>query len=81
MSASDDNYNWFKENLSELVKKYEDRFIVIKDKRVIADFTSFDNAFSEISEKETPGTYIIQLCFMDENKISQTFFTHRVNFS
>ena len=80
-SSVDANYTWFKDNLPELVKVYDDKYIVIKNKSVLAAYNSFDDAFTKISETEKSGTYIIQLCSLDKNKIGQTFFTHRVSFS
>ena len=77
----DDNYTWFKDNLSELVKVYDDKYIVIKDKSVLSAYNSFDEAFTKTSETEKSGTYIIQLCSLDNKKTGQTFFTHRVSFS
>ena len=77
----DDNYTWFKDNLPELVKKYDDKYIVIKNKSVLSVYSSFDDAFTKTSEMEKSGTYIIQLCSLDNKKTSQTFFTHRVSFS
>lgn len=70
-SSVDDNYAWFEDNLTELVKKYDDKYIVIKNKSVLSAYDSFDDAFTKTSESENPGTYIILLCSLDKNKTSQ----------
>ena len=68
-----ENYTWFKENLSELVKQYADLYIAIKDKSVVGAFKSMRDATAAMSEREQPGTYIIQLCTQDEKKTTQVF--------
>jgi hypothetical protein len=62
------NYEWFKKNLSELVLKYEDQHVVVKDEAVIAAYPSFETALVETIKTEAPGTFIIQLCSLDESK-------------
>lgn len=75
------NYRWFKDKLSELVKEYDDKYIVIKDQRVIGAYDTFSEAFEDNKFKETAGEYIIQLCSMDESKTVAKFYSPRVSFS
>ena len=75
-----DNYEWFEKELPELVKAYEDQYVVIKRKSVIAAYPSFEKAFDEIIKSEVPGTFIIQLCSLDESKTVQKYYTPRVSF-
>ena len=77
----DKNYDWFSSNLHELVKIYDGQYLVIKDCKIIGVYPTFDNAFIETNKNETPGTYIIQLCSLDEEKIARTYHTLRVNFA
>ena len=79
-SIIDKNYEWFQSNLSELVQNYEGQYIVVKDCRVIGTYPTFDEAFTETNKNEAAGTYIIQLCSQDENKIARTYHTLRVSF-
>jgi hypothetical protein len=74
------NYRWFKEHLCHLVKKYSDKFIVVKDQKVIGAYDTFAAAFEETKFKEKPGEYIIQLCSMDESKTTAKFYS-QVTFS
>lgn len=80
-SLADRNYAWFERNLPELVKKYEDRYVVIKDEKVLNNYPSFDEAFIQTTKNEVPGTFIIQLCSLDEKKTGQTFYSNRVRFA
>ena len=75
-----DNYEWFEKELSELVKAHEDQYVVIKKKNVIAAYSSFEKAFDETIKTEPPGTFIIQLCSLNESKTVQKFYTPRVSF-
>jgi hypothetical protein len=78
-TCADMNYEWFEKNLPDLVKKYDDRYVVIKNKAVIAVYPTFDNALDETLKTEEPGTFIIQLCSLDESRTTLKFYS-RVRF-
>lgn len=73
MVSARENYDWFKSNLSELVKQYADKHIVIKDKTVIGVYGTMNEALTKTTKTEEPGTYIIQLCTEDGEKTTQVF--------
>jgi hypothetical protein len=74
LDTSRENYDWFQKNLPELEKQYGDKYIVIKDKQVIAAFENQREAFENMKiRKEKPGTFIIQLCSTDESKVLNIF--------
>ena len=75
-----DNYDFFKDNIDELCKKYFDKYIVIKDKSIIAVYDSFDDAYEKTSKKETLGTFLIQRCRNDDTVINQ-FYSNNVVFA
>ena len=77
----DKNYAWFEDNLPELVKSYNDKYVVVKDEHVIAFYPSFEEAFTETIKTEVPETFIIQLCSLDEKKTTQMFYSHKVSFA
>jgi hypothetical protein len=72
-NSINNNYAWFKENLSELVKAYNNQYVVIKDAKVIAAYPAFDAAFDETLKTEKMGTFIIQFCSVDESKMIRRF--------
>lgn len=78
---SESNYHWFEEKLPELVKKYDGRYVVVKDSVILSDYGTFEEAFTETIKTETPGTFIIQLCSEDKTKTVQTYYTMRVKFA
>ena len=78
-NLADKSYEWFKNNLPELVKTYDGQYVVVKDESVIAAYPSFDEALVNTVKTETPGTFIIQLCSLDKEKTTPMFYTSRVN--
>jgi hypothetical protein len=75
------NYAWFTENLPELVKLYEDKYVVLKNESLLAAYDTFDEAFEKTVKTEDLGTFIIQLCSMDKEKTTVKFYTPRISFS
>lgn len=62
-------------NLLELEKRYGDKYIVIKGKRVIGDYPSWEAALNDMKGKEEIGTFIIQLCTSDKSKTTAIIAT------
>jgi hypothetical protein len=55
-------YQFYLDNRNVLLKKHLNKFIVIKGKKFIASYDTYDIALSE-SEKSFPtGTFLIQHC-------------------
>ena len=55
-------FKWYLEHQDELVKVYKGKFLVIKDDKVIGDYTSEWEAFEQASKNQKPGTFLIQKC-------------------
>ncbi|MDR1019321.1 MAG: hypothetical protein LBL73_01060 [Synergistaceae bacterium] len=69
-----ENYEWFQENLPALEKQHGDKYVVIRDRQVIAVFGNQREAFESMRKRrERPGTFIIQLCSSDEKKVLNVF--------
>ena len=66
----DKNFKFFKDHYEELVEKYADRYVAIKDEEIIGDYGSFDSAYAETTSTERPGTFLIQFCGEEENAAS-----------
>ena len=75
------NYEYFRKNLQTLVKKYDGKFIVIKDKTVIGDYDTFDDAYTETTKTENLGDFIIQHCASDALEPTAHFAWNNVEFS
>lgn len=71
------NYQYYLDNKNELNEKYKDKYIIIKDERVLGIYETLNEAISNAKKLEA-GTYIIQQCISNENM--QIFHT-RVRFN
>ena len=56
------NFDYYKKNLKELYEKYPNRFIVLKECEVVADFSDFEEAYDWAFKKYGIGNFLIQEC-------------------
>ncbi len=74
-------FEYYLANQEELVKKYNHRFIVITNKKVVGDYDSSEQAFYKSIEKGLQlGTFLIQECTAGEDAYTQAFHS-RVTFA
>ena len=73
-------FKYFIENKDNLVKKYNGKYIVIKDRKVIGDYDSEIEAIQKTSKDESLGTFLVQKCTLDNENYKQTYHS-RVIFS
>ncbi|GHV49974.1 hypothetical protein FACS1894216_01330 [Synergistales bacterium] len=73
------NYRWFKDNLQRLADDYSDKYLAIKNQRVIGVYDTYPEAFNDTQAKEPADDYIIQLCSTDKEKTLNMFHS-RVSF-
>lgn len=76
----ENEFKYYIDNQNELLKQYNGKHIVIKDKTVQGAYDTFEKALSEATAKFKLGTFIIQLCTPGEEAYTRTFHTHRVSF-
>lgn len=74
----DKEFKYYLDNQNELVKKYNHRFLVIKDCKVIGDYESYDKALFETSKTHELGTFLIQECTEGDSAYTQTFHSRVV---
>jgi len=55
-------YLWFKTHEEELIKKYYNRYVVIKDEQVLGVYGSMAVAVNVTDQEHRPGTYVVQHC-------------------
>lgn len=74
-------FEYFTENHSELYNLYPNRYLVIKDQKVLFDEDSVKHAL-DVSQKHglVPGTYIIQKCEEGVDSYTQVYHS-RVTFA
>lgn len=66
-------FKYYLDNQDELVKKYNNKFIVIKDNTVIGVYDSHAEAYTQSSQREKLGTFLIQHCLPGKDSHSITF--------
>jgi hypothetical protein len=62
MAELEKEFKYYLEHQEELVKKYNGKFIVIKDQEVINAYDSELEAVQKTAEKHELGTFLVQKC-------------------
>jgi hypothetical protein len=75
----DKEFQYFIDHQDELVKKYNGRFIVIKDEAVIGDYSTNLEAYNETSKTHPVGTFLIQHCLPGKDAYTITFHSRVYN--
>ena len=71
-------FKYYLANQKQLVEKYDGRFIVIKDNRVLgAHDTEMDAIRATVCEHEL-GTFLVQKCELGDRSYIQTFHSRVV---
>ena len=73
-------FRYYLEQQAELVKKYNGRYIVMKDCQVIGDFSSELEAIEKTTEMHEMGTFLVQKCEPGKDSYTQTYHS-RVSFA
>jgi hypothetical protein len=76
----ENEFKFYLENQSELVKKYSGKYIVIKNSEIIGVFDSEIEAIEKTSINHELGTFLIQKCESGNESYTQTYHS-RVVFS
>lgn len=66
-------FKYYLDNQTELVEKYNNKFIAIKNQKVIGAYNSHGEALEQTSKAEKIGTFIIQHCIPGTEGYTQTF--------
>lgn len=74
----DEEYKYFEKNKEDLVKKHENKFIVIKQSQVIGTYDTEKEAYEDTVKNHKVGTFLIQQCVKNEKEITQTFHSRAV---
>ena len=68
-------FEYYKTNQKELVKKYGGRIIAIKGCSVVGVFSSDIEAITEMEKKYALGTFMIQRCADGKESYTATVYT------
>lgn len=64
------NFEYFKANLSDLIKKYNGKYLVLENQSVKSFFDSFSNALEWAVKNCKEGSYIIQQATDEKEQIN-----------
>jgi hypothetical protein len=67
------NYQYYIEHESELIKKYNGRYLAIKDCSIVGDYASELLAYNASIKKYELGTFLIQYCTSNKEQNNQLF--------
>lgn len=73
-------FEYYLNNQDELVKTYNNKFLIIVGEEVINDFDTEEEAFIAAKKQFELGTFLIQFCSPGTSSYTQTFHS-RVSFS
>ncbi len=76
----DKEFQYYLDNQNELVKKYEGKYLIIKNNAVVDVFDTKDEAYFEGEKKYELGTFLIQYCTRGNVFFTQTFYSQNVVF-
>jgi len=66
-------FKYYLNHQEELVKKYNGKFLVIKEEKVVGAYDTKEMAYNEASSQFELGTFLIQQCLPGEQSHTETF--------
>jgi formyltetrahydrofolate synthetase len=79
MEALRTEFDYYLAHQNELVKKYNGKFIVIKNQAVIGDYESELEAVKKTAQEHELGTFLVQKCEPGSESYTQMYHS-RVTF-
>ena len=69
----DIEFKYFLDNQTKLVNKYHNKFLVIKNQKVVKVYNDYMEAYSNSEKKYGLGNFLIQHCLPGELSTTRTF--------
>jgi len=66
-------FQWYLDNQNRIVKKYDGKYIVIKDNSIVGSYNSDIEALLDSEKKYEIGTFLIQRCSPGTEAYTQNF--------
>ena len=73
-------FQYYLDNQTELAKKYEGKYIVIKNQQVLGAYEDQIEAIQETAKEHEVGTFLVQECDPDPESTVEIYHS-RVHFS
>lgn len=71
-------FKFYQNNKGDLIRKYNNRFVVIKGDKVLGDFGSREEAIEAAQKDHALGSFLVQRVSVDDEQVQR--FHSRVNF-
>lgn len=81
MAILEELFQWYLDHQEELVKKYNGKYLVIKDNEVAGSYEDENTAYFDAVEKHGLGNFIIQLCTPGKDAYTIEMYTPRYSFA
>jgi fibrillarin-like rRNA methylase len=69
----DRDFEYFLQNMERFFVEYGHKFIVIKNQSILGVYEDFDEALENTLKTEEVGSFLIQECFDDKEKMVHHF--------
>jgi hypothetical protein len=66
-------FDYYLRHQEDLVKRFNGKFIVIKDQKVVGSYDTEAEAIKEASKQHELGTFLVQKCEPGKDSYTQTF--------
>ena len=73
MNQQDQDFNYFLENMEKFYRAYGQKFVVVKNRGILAVYDDFMDAYEATLKTEEQGTFLIQECFDNREKMVHHF--------
>lgn len=77
-SPLENEFEYYLENQEELVRKYNGKILVIKDRSVVGVYDSEPEAIEAATKLYELGTFLVQKCEPGQESVTQTFHSRAV---
>ena len=67
------DFDYFLENMEDFYRQYGHKFIALKNKNILGAYDNFMNAYESTLKTEEIGTFIIQECLDNKEKLVRHF--------
>ena len=67
------DFDYFLENMGAFYAQYGQKFVAVKNKNILGVYNDFDEALENTLKTEELGTFLIQECFDNKEKMIHHF--------
>ena len=73
MNAQDKDFDYFLANMKNLYSEHGHKFVSVKNQSILGVYNTFNDALENTLKTEKLGTFLVQECFDNKEKMVQHF--------